>query len=265
MTDRLILAMGQDVFPAGQVGANLATIERHLGSAAGEEADVLVLPELATSGYFTDAEIEELAEPIDGPTITAVRSMVVEAGVALCVGYPELDPASGQIHNSAVVIGSDGEILANHRKTHLWARENERFVAGDDPVTMTELGGFRVAVLICYEVEFPELVRRAAIAGADLLLVPTAVPDLGTGSLFSEQIVGARATENNLFIVYANHAGIIDHVPSLGASVIAAPLCRIVVSAGEGPSFQVVTLERSELTLARDRLPYLRDRRPDLY
>ncbi len=264
----LTVAIAQDVFLPGDVEANLLTIQRHIERARDAGVDVLVLPELATSGYFTHPAIADAAEPIDGPTITSVQAMAREAGVAVCVGYPESggekDP-DGAIFNSVVLIGPDGAVLANHRKTHLWANEIKQFTPADDPLTVVDFMGFKVAILICYEVEFPELVRQVALAGVDLVLVPTALADFGTSSVFTHQIIGARATENNVFIAYANHAGLVDGDESLGASVIVAPLCRLVASAEAGPSFHVATLDRAELVSARSRLPYLQDRRPELY
>lgn len=261
----LTVAIAQDVFVPGDIEQNLATIQRHVTQAADSGVDLLVLPELATSGYFTDPEIVDLAEPIDGPCVRAVQAMAERAGIAVCFGYPELPTPEGHVFNSAALIAADGSILANHRKTHLWADEVKRFTPADQAVTIAELGGLKVGVLICYEVEFPELVRNLALAGVDLVIVPTAVADFGTSDAFTKQIVGARATENNVFIAYANHAGLIDGMVSIGGSLIAAPLCRTLAAADAGPAFHVATLERAQLVDARSRLPYLADRRPELY
>ncbi len=263
----LTIAIAQAQFLPGEVVPNLASIRRFAGKASQAKADLLVLPELATSGYFLAPEIEQLAQPIDGPTISAVEGAASEAGVAICLGYPERDDETGKIYNSAVLIGPDGDVVANHRKTHLWSKEADVFTAGDEPPTIAEYRGFKIAILVCYEIEFPELVRGAALAGADLIIAPTAAsaPDGDYGPEFSRQIVGARATENNVFVAYVNHAGDVDGQPSLGSSVVAGPLCNLILIGDEGPAFMVATLDRAELVRARKSLPYLKDRRPSLY
>jgi predicted amidohydrolase len=259
----LTIAVAQDRFGPGDVDANLERIAALLGRAADADADLLVLPELTTSGYFTEPAITELAEPADGPTVLRVRELAADAGVALCFGYPELG-VDGKVYNSAMVVDRRGQVLVNRRKTHLWANEAARFTPADTVVSLTEIDGFPIAVLICYEVEFPEMVRAAALAGADLVIVPTAVTDIGTGMGLVDLVAG-RATENNLFLAYVNHSGLIDGDTALGGTTIAAPLCRREFTAGSDPAFHVARLQRSELLRARETLPYLRDRRPDLY
>ncbi len=268
MTDEasnLRVVVEQLDLPFGDVAGNVTTLVDRLGRAAEQGADLVVFPELATTGYATVPEIEALTEPIDGPSITAIRDAAATSGVAACLGFAEVDEATGRRFNSSVLIGADGSVLAHHRKTHLWAGENDRFEPSDTPTTTAQLGSFRVGLLICYEVEFPELVRRLALDGVDLVVVPTAVTDLGTSDVFSTQIVGARATENNLFIAYANHAGEIDGAPALGASIIAGPLCSTLALAGAEPATLMADLDLTVLERGRAELPYLRDRRPDLY
>ena len=138
-------------------------------------ADLLVCPEMYLTGYaIGPAAVRRLAEPVDGPSAARAAAIAREAGMALLYGYPELG-ADGRVYNAALLLDRDGRPLANHRKTHLYGDlDRNAFSAGDGPPTIAELDGVRLGILICYDVEFPENVRLLALAGAELMAVPTA-------------------------------------------------------------------------------------------
>lgn len=192
--------------------------------AASAGAEIVVLPELATTGYvFADpAEATARAESPTGATASLFRELSKTHGLLLVAGWCE---ASGgpRPYNSAVVIDR-GELLANYRKTHLWDREKLVFAAGDvaPPVISTRFG--KVAVCICYDVEFPELVRDLTLRGAQLIAAPSNWPALEPRRApWPTDVTKALATAatNRVFVAVADRCGTERGVPWNGASVIA--------------------------------------------
>ena len=134
------LAICQSNGIPGDVLANLARIRDTAASAASERADLVMFPELFLSGYNIGNRIGVLAEPADGPAAQAIAAAAREAGIAILCGYPER--AAGRVYNSALLVGPDGAVLANHRKNHLAGPfEDREFVVGTG-LTIAELAGF---------------------------------------------------------------------------------------------------------------------------
>jgi predicted amidohydrolase len=157
----------------GAVAANRRASVAAIGRAAAAGARLVVLPELASSGYcFHDAtEARAAAEPVPGPTTRAWQQAADAFGIVVVGGLCEVDE-DDRIRNTAVVVDAEG-VRGRYRKLHLWGRESSLFVAGDErpPVVETALG--RIGIGICYDLWFPELARDLAARGADLLAVPS--------------------------------------------------------------------------------------------
>ena len=175
-TSETVIACCQIAPVLGDVPANTALTVAAIRAAAEDGAALVVLPELASSGYMLADRAEALAaaQTSDGPTITAWAELARELGIVIVGGFCERDDA-GDPRNSAVLVDPSG-VRAVYRKAHLWDRERLVFVAGDDapPVVDTIVG--RVGVVICYDLEFPEWVRVPALAGAQVLCAPTNWP-----------------------------------------------------------------------------------------
>lgn len=222
---------------------------------AARECDLLVCPELYMSGYFVDDKITEWAEPSDGPFTRGVCEIAARAGCAIVYGYPERD--GERVYNSALCTGAGGEVLANHRKNLLpYDYEEKYFQRGGRP-TVVEVEGWKVGLLICYEVEFPEPVRYYAQAGCDLVVAPTALGEPWT--VVARRVIPARAFENNVFVTYANHAGEENGNRYLGESVIVSPFGEDVARAGADETFISARLDRADIARARSRLRFLTD------
>jgi predicted amidohydrolase len=168
---------------AAQVAADVTTApttDRVVGAAraaAAHGAQLVVLPELAASGYcFTDKdEAWAAGEDLDGPTVTALRTVSRQLALTVVAGVALRE--DGRLSNAAVVV-DDGELLGIYRKSHLWSREKLVFTPGDEgPLVVPTRCGV-VAVLICYDLEFPELGRRAAEAGDEIIAAPVNWPVL---------------------------------------------------------------------------------------
>uniref|UniRef100_UPI0015F0C3E1 carbon-nitrogen hydrolase family protein n=1 Tax=Streptomyces shenzhenensis TaxID=943815 RepID=UPI0015F0C3E1 len=183
-------------------------------------------------------------------------------GLAVAYGYPERD--GDRVHNSAQLISADGTRLANYRKSHLFGGfEQDHFTAGDQPVVQAELNGLTVGIMICYDVEFPELVRAHALAGTDLLLVPTA--NMHPFELVAESLVPVRAWENQMYVAYANRVGQEGEFEFFGLSTLAGPDGVARARAGRGEELVLADLDPALLAASREANPYLKDRRPGLY
>lgn len=244
------------VFQAACGGLDLENRLTRLDRALREHAlDLVVCPELFATGYYIEADHRDLKEPTEGRYFQHIANVARYNGCAIAFGYPE---AADQTYNSAAIVGENGELLANHRKRLASPHSfEEACFANADAQTLFDLAGIRVAVAICYEIEFPETARQSALAGADLLIVPTALVE--AWPVVAERVVPTRAFENGLWLAYANHAGReLDHT-YLGGSRIAAPDGRQVAVAGRDEELLIAEIDTAAVAAARDRLPYLRD------
>jgi predicted amidohydrolase len=193
----------------GELAHNQELVRDAVRRALADRADLLVLPELTTSGYvFADAdEARRTAIGADDAFFGELRALLAGTRTVVVLGFCE--DGGDVLYNSAAVVDADG-VRAVYRKTHLWDRERLFFTPGDRmaPVVTTPHG--RIGVLICYDLEFPEMPRRLAVAGADLIAVPTNWPleDHPAGERPAEIIQAqAAARANGLYIACADRGG----------------------------------------------------------
>ncbi|MFG2478146.1 carbon-nitrogen hydrolase family protein [Streptomyces fagopyri] len=246
----------------GSVVENLKVLDEAAGRAAAAGAGLLAAPEMFLTGYAIGDDIGRLAEPADGDAADAIAEIATRHGVAVAYGYPE---RSGErVHNSAQLISADGTRLANYRKTHLFGCfERDHFTPGDQPVVQAELNGLRVGLMICYDVEFPENVRAHALAGTDLLVVPTA--QMHPFQFVAESVVPVRAFENQMYVAYVNRVGAEGEFEFVGLSTLAGPDGIARTRAGRAEELVLADADPDFLAASREANPYLKDRRPGLY
>ncbi|MEE4419951.1 carbon-nitrogen hydrolase family protein [Streptomyces bugieae] len=246
----------------GDVAHNLQVLADAARAAAAQGAGLLAAPEMFLTGYAIGADVPKLAEPADGPSAEAVARIAADHGLAIAYGFPERD--GDTVYNAVQLIDAGGERLATYRKTHLFGCfEREWFTPGDRPVVQAELGGLRVGLMICYDVEFPENVRAHALAGTDLLLVPTA--QMHPFQFVAESLVPVRAFENQMYIAYVNRTGAEGEFEFVGLSTLAGPDGVARARAGRGEELVSADVDPAFLAASRETNPYLRDRRPELY
>ncbi|KUN20893.1 carbon-nitrogen hydrolase [Streptomyces antibioticus] len=246
----------------GSVDGNLKVLDEAAGRAAAAGAGLLTAPEMFLTGYAIGDDIARLAEPADGEAADAVAEIAARHGVAVAYGYPEA--SSGSVFNSAQLISAAGERLANYRKTHLFGCfERDHFTPGEQHVVQAELNGLTVGLLICYDVEFPENVRAHALAGTDLLLVPTA--QMHPFQFVAESMIPVRAFENQMYVAYVNRVGQEGEFEFVGLSVLAGPDGVARTRAGREEQLVFADADPAFLAASREANPYLRDRRPELY
>ena len=241
-------------------------------TAAAQGAELVVLPELAASGYaFRDAaEARAAAEPVDGASVSRWQELSAEHGLVVVGGFCELAD-DGSVCNSAALV-ERGAVRAVYRKAHLWDREKLLFTPGASraPVVPTALGP--IAVLICYDLEFPEFLRAATLAGARLVAAPTNWPlfPRPVGERPAEVVrVQAAASVNRVFVVAADRCGPERGVDWVGGSCVVGP-SGYPVAGPALPGEPVVLVADVDLAEADDkslgpRNDVLADRRLDLY
>jgi len=281
---------GDAATPAA-VAANLERLEAVCAIAAAAGAQLLVFPELYLSGYIVTPELaHRLAEPVDGPSLQRVATAARRHGLAIACPYPERAQVAGEerFYDAIALFGADGSLLRNYRKTHLWGPDEKLCWSPgythpeEGPAfTVQSLNGIGVGLLNCYEAEFPELTRRLALLGAQLVLIPTAADTwarLSSGERtnrpypdVSRTLIPAHAFENGCFVAYANRCG----EERVDGTVMAAYLGNSIIC---GPHGDVLVAARHEPTLLlADCIPneygpthpagtrYHADLRPDLY
>ncbi|MFF2513114.1 carbon-nitrogen hydrolase family protein [Streptomyces sp. S1D4-11] len=246
----------------GSVVENLKVLDEAAGRAAAAGAGLVAAPEMFLTGYAIGDDIARLADPADGACADAIAEIATRHGVAVVYGYPEREGET--VYNSAQLISADGTRLANYRKTHLFGCfERDHFTPGEQPVVQAELNGLRVGLMICYDVEFPENVRAHALAGTDLLVVPTA--QMHPFQFVAESVVPVRAFENQMYVAYVNRVGPEGEFEFVGLSTLAGPDGIARTRAGRGEELVLADADPDFLAASREANPYLKDRRPGLY
>jgi predicted amidohydrolase len=257
------LAAYQMVAAPGDVPRNLATIVDAAGRAKAAAADLLVVPELATTGYGIGDALFGLAEDADGEQTKALGAAAERLGIGIVAGFAER--AGNAVYNAALLATPAG---ARHvyRKCQLYGDyEKRRFARGPVAPAVFDLGGIRLGILICFDVEFPELVRRLAVAGADVVAVPTALPDDPVFRMIPERVISVRAFENQIAVVYANHADADPAFSFAGRSVICLPDGSEAARApAHGPALIFADYEPSGFAASRAANAYLSELRTDL-
>ncbi|RKF36589.1 carbon-nitrogen hydrolase family protein [Paraburkholderia fungorum] len=240
----------------GVGGANVQRVLQTIGQRAAG-TDLIVFPETTLSGFPTRDTIADMAEPIDGPSLTAVRNAAREAGVAVAVGLAERD--GKRFFNTTVLVDERGEIALRYRKTHLWASDVGVFEPGDR-YEVCSFKGLTVGLLICYDIEFPETARAVASLGADLLIVTNGNMD-PFGPVHRRAIV-ARAMENQMFAALVNRIGSgDDDLTFPGESALIDPFGEVVCDAAHEETVLRATLDPARLEGAREHYRYLHDAR----
>jgi predicted amidohydrolase len=221
--DIVVVACCQVAPALGDPATNRAQVADAVSHAVSLGARIVVLPELVSSGYvFEDrAEVAAAAEPADGKTLTLWARLAADYKIVIVGGFCELTP-TGEVFNSAALIDPRG-LRSLYRKAHLWDAERLLFTPGSTrpPVVPTEFG--TIAMLICYDLEFPEWVRLPAIAGAQLLCAPVNWPSFPRpdGERPAEVVrVQADAAVNRMFIAACDRTGEERGVNWVGASVV---------------------------------------------
>lgn len=229
-------------------------------------ADLVVLPELWAHGGFSYESWPQEAEGLSGQTVTTLRTAAREAGVVLhCGSIIERDVSSGALFNTAVVVDSDGEVVATYRKLHRFgfsAGEPKLLSAGEQLSTVDlDLGGACVPVGLatCYDLRFPELFRMLTLNGMQVSLIVAAWPLARVDHW--RVLAQARAVENQVVVIACNTAGTHAGVTMGGHSMVIDPQGGVLAEAGDDEQVLAVRLDLGAVDAVRANFPVLLDRR----
>ncbi|MCI0685928.1 MAG: carbon-nitrogen hydrolase family protein [Sporichthyaceae bacterium] len=248
-------------------------IERCVASSG---AELVVLPESATTGFdpaVPPQTLHGLVDEVPGALTEPVQQVARELGVHVCLGTYERGPAPGVVYNAAVLIGPDGEVLGNYRKTHLYTGEDAAhggWVTPGDSVTVVDTELARIGMFICFDGDYPELARIQAVHGAEVLLRPSAL--LRSADIW-ELTTRARAYDNHVYVVAANAVGTDPAgVLYFGNSLIVTPIAEVVARATTHEGWVAARLDPATAMGAMSpgssqpqRFDHLADRNVELY
>lgn len=240
------------------VSANLARIEQAAKEAASQGASLLIAPELAVTGYGAGEAMASLASPAGGEIEQRLAEIARVYSIAVVAGFAER--AGDNVYNSAIFVDEKGDSYI-YRKSHLYGEyERGLFCAEKPSAVLVEHGGITFGMLICYDVEFPENVRRLALAGAELVVVPTALPKGASGSFIAQTLIRTRAFENQVYVAYVNHSGSDGAFDYAGLSCIAAPDGQFLAQASaDNDALLYAEIEPGAYAQSRQENTYLRD------
>jgi predicted amidohydrolase len=233
----------------------LAKLDTALGDAASEGAHLLMTPELFLSGYGNRDATLACAQEQDSLVMNRIAGMAAHHEVALVLGYPET--CGSEVYNAAIVFDETGKVIHTYRKINLPSDyERSCFKRGEN-VGIFEFRGVRCAVLICYDVEFPEMARSAVLNNAELLIVPTALSN--KWRIVPDCVIPARAFENGVFIAYCNFSGRSDPTDFTGLSTVFQPDGQPITRAGHDPDIVFASIDTGKILDVRSQLHYLDD------
>src|SRR4051794_12067111 len=249
--------------PTAERERNVLVIRRLAERAAARGADLVVFPEYSSSFVLPPGPgFAERAEAVDGPFTAALGAIAADLGVVIVAGLVEA--VGEKVANTLVAVDGD-RVLAVYRKQHLYdafgGNESDWLVPGglDEP-RLFSVGGIQVGMQTCYDIRFPEVTRRLAVAGAELVLVPA---EWVRGPLKEHHwgtLLAARAIENTVYVAAA------DHVPPIGvgASAIVDPMGVTLAGLGEQEDVAVASISAARIAEVRRMNPSLTLRRYDV-
>ncbi|MBP5291625.1 MAG: carbon-nitrogen family hydrolase [Lachnospiraceae bacterium] len=235
-----------------------------VSQAADDGADVVLLPETWNTGFFPRENLNELADK-DGERTKAVFSDLARKKSVNIVAGSVANCKDGSVYNTAYVFDRQGECVAEYDKTHLFSPmdEDKFFTKGDHTCTFV-LDGVRCALIICYDVRFPELTRTMTVKGVDILFMVSQWPLVRVPHL--DALTKARAIENQMFVACCNSAGKAGETVYGGNSSITDPWGNVIAHAvGSEQEIISANCDMGILKDIRNSINVFRDRRPELY
>ncbi|MFB6469852.1 MAG: carbon-nitrogen hydrolase family protein [Vulcanisaeta sp. AZ3] len=249
----------------GDVGFNLNRLIKYMEvNCKGDGADVLITPELYLPGYMSKDIFFQIAEPINGKTITKLVLEAKRRNCHLITGFAERDERTHVLYNTAVAIGPDG-VLAVYRKRHLPTYgvfdEYRYFGIGKGDVPVIDINGHRVGLAICYDAFYPEVSRVMMLKGAEAHVYISAAPDMSR--VHFETFMVARALENVAYTVYVNTVGQYDGLGFFGGSHVVNPLGVVLTKAKYyEEDIKIIEIDPSDIVNYRSHRPILKDLDP---
>ncbi|OIJ19443.1 carbon-nitrogen hydrolase [Anaerobacillus alkalidiazotrophicus] len=228
-----------------------------------EKPDVVVLPEMWTTNY-TLKHLNNIADRDGEPTTSFLQHLAKTYEVNI-VGGSFANRKGGNIYNSAVVINRHGEVVYRYDKVHLVPMLDEHlYLTGGTTYHTFDLEGLKAGLIICYDLRFPELSRKLAVDGAEILFIVAEWPETRKSHWFALQI--ARAIENQLFVVSANCVGQYNGISYCGNSMVIDPLGEVLYCASDKNEESITKeIDIKQVSEIREKVPVFKSRVPHLY
>ncbi len=248
----------------GQMEDNLIKMSEFIGRVATEQpVDLIVFPELITTGYEVGPRFPQMAQRIPGPTVNLIAQRASEYNVHVAFGMVSKDRVESIIYNTAVLVGPDGDLIGKYHKVHLRGEEQIAFRAGYQIKGFeTEFG--TVGMMIGWDLAFPEAARSLTLEGAELIVVCAnwEEPHADEWRVY----LLARAYENRVFIAAANRVGEEPSYTFFGQSSIIGPRGKVYASVEEpAEGYAIARIDLDEVRQQREETQILQCRRPDVY
>lgn len=245
----------------GQLDVNLQKAVAWIDKAAQQGSQIVVFPELWTSGYdLSNAAL--YAQSLGSGIFAELAAQASQKN--LFIGGSLLEEHTGHIYNTFVLFNPDGSAPFVYRKTHLFQlmHEGDWLTPGDRLVT-ADLSGVKTGLAVCYDLRFPEMFRHYALEGVQLVLIPAEWP---TQRIDHWNILTrARAIENQLFVAAVNRCGSGADGDYGGRSMLVGPWGELILEAGADECLLTAAIDLDEIPRARKKIDILRDRRPEIY
>ncbi len=261
------IALAQFSVSRGEPEANLDTIIKYIESAKVQQASVLFLPEMCTTGFNWARNRALLAEA--HTHVERVRAYAEKFGISVCGSFLE-KTETGNMANTLYYFSADGVELSKYRKVHLFTLFHEELhVEPGSKVVVGETDFGMTGFSICYDLRFPELFRKCALSGAAVQVLPAAFPYPRLEHW--QTLIRARAIENQSFFIATNQCGYEGHGADVGKtqyfghSMVVDPWGEVLLEAGDREGLFTVDIDLSKVGEIRKHLTALKDRRPELY
>lgn len=255
MLTRYKVAVAQMSCVLGDKKANIEKCIHFIQEAVKQQAKLIVFPELFSTGYSVDEWDLWLAESLYEETIHTLQRVAMEQDIYIAGAMIEKGEKKGTVYDTSFLLGPTG-LIGKHRKIHLWKKEKNRFLKGEDyTVFETDIGN--IGLQTCYEIGFPEGSRILSLKGADLVLNPSAFvsPLLYAWEISSR----ARALENGIYVIAANRTGTEKEVSFAAHSRVVAPNGSVLTKAGDREGIIYAEVDLEQVRSQRKELPFLKD------
>ncbi len=258
---KLTISLAQIEAVPGQPEVNLAKGREWIAEAKRRGSDLIVFPELWTT-FFDLENADRYATTLDEGPFVQLAAMAREHGIYIAGSL--LSKENGRYFNTAPLFSPTGERLGHYSKIHLFSLMHEdRYLAAGQTTPLFDLPWGRSAIAICYDLRFPELFRKYALAGAKIVFLPAGWPH--PRLMHWQTLLRARAIENQMFMAACNHVGRDQGLKFFGRSAIYDPWGETVVEAGETEILLTAQIDLDLVEEVRQRIQVFADRRPDSY
>ncbi len=259
---QITISIGQMDVKLGDPNANLATVQAMTAEAARRGSDLVIFPELWSTGYdLRHADV--YATPTDSGIFAQVAALAHEHEIDIVGSCLSLLPQGG-FGNTAVFHDAAGSVVGEYSKIHLFSlMDEDQYLTAGEKLTLVETAWGNLGLSICYDLRFPELFRAYALAGAAAVLLPAEWPQ--PRRMHWRTLLRTRAIENQMYLIACNRVGQTGEATFFGHSAIIDPWGEVVVEGGDQEMLLTATIDLERVAAARAFMPVFADRRPDIY